>query len=210
MKITQNGALLLAGIAESYKVKREEVPDCRLRALFENPKAGLLEDFLGHSPLETGIVAQLIAFAKTLGKDRIDLEAVILFFGGEEYSKRVRTDIQAKGIKNGMSKALWIFHMLMPVEIAGGSRGLYRGSYLNNGHVVIFKNIRSILCDKNPIELGQMVFVHQGYIVKKAIKFYNSILKAQHDIEGFVDAWMGAKEIDCDKFFPTLLLLGRK
>lgn len=210
MEVTLNGALLLAGIARSFRMKRKEDPDCRLQALLENPKAVLLEDFLQHSPLDTGIVERLVVFAKILGKASIDLEAVILFFGGEEYAKSVRADIKEKRFTNGEAKALWIFQMLMPVEITSETRGVYCGTYLNNGHVVVFRNIRSVLCDKNPIGIGQMVFVHEGYIVKKAIRFYNSILRVQHDIEGFVEAWMGAREVNCDKFFPTLLLLGKK
>jgi hypothetical protein len=208
MKIARNGSLLLAGIVRSYVTKRAEKLSCELLDFFANPKTILLERFLQFFPMDAGLVDRLVTFTKTIGKEHIDQEAVALFFGGEEYAKYIGADIKKRLIHNGMAMVLLIFHMLLPVEIKKRRKsGLYDGLYLNNSHEIILKNIQPVLCDKFQIELGQMVFVHHGYIIGRATeKLYPAVLEAQYEDGGFVDALMGTEEIDFEKWFPTFLM----
>ncbi|MCX6761648.1 MAG: hypothetical protein NTY33_02275 [Candidatus Moranbacteria bacterium] len=211
MKLTKNGLALLSGIVRSCMAKRAEEFSCEQLELSDNPKMLSLEKFKQIFPLEMGTADRLSVFAKTLEKENIDEQTIALFFGGEEHIRYAIEDIRDKGIRNGMAKLLLVFHMLLPLRITKSKEGSYFGLYSNQGLEIIFKNIQSVLCGDEQIEVGQLAFVHYGYIVQSAgKKLCEAVLEEQSNNGKLIDACMRTATIDCGKLLSAFYLMKKR
>lgn len=211
MKLTQNGLALLAGIVRSCMAKRAEEVNCQQLAFSVNPKMVSMEKFRQVFPLELETAERLILFSRNLKKENIDEEAVALFFGGEDHINYALKDIRDQGLRNGMAKIFLIFHMMLPVKITREKNNSYTGLYVNQGIVIVFKNLQLIPCGDEQFEVGQSMFIHYGYIVRLANKkLCQAVLDEQSDNTRFIDACMRTYTIDCGKLLSSFHLMRRR
>lgn len=169
----------------------------------ENTK---LDDFLAAFPLEMDTGKAISLFSGVLGKNRIDEEVVLLFFGGPPHINYALGEIRLNGLTGKIADTFLIFHVPLAVTITDTTDSIW-GTYKNGKAEISVRNIINLadefkLFRNIRLKKGQKILVHYGAIVGTNIdpEIWDKITGLQQRNAAFMRACGNIKVINCREF----------
>lgn len=209
MKITHEAMELLAihnGSCRTFKEKKIK----NLKYLVECAKSGDsldFDEFISKLPEKSDMYVLIKGATTLLGKEEIDRQTLLNFFGGRWHVEHVLDQIRFEHVakKEGQEFAdkLLFAHLLTPVVLDDVRAGHIAASYHNKDVTVKLQNLIVHPWVKKALVPGKMVLVHYAVIVDanpslEEIKF---LLEEQSARSDFMDVIGLIKKIDFEKFW---------
>lgn len=203
MLITKNAALVFSRIVVSCLPLKDELFGKEQQGLIKDLKSEDkidLKEFAKVFLLEKETYQDIVKFAKSLGKNLVDRDMVLEFFGGRPHLQKIVRQIRNQIHGKKLAQQFLFAHILIPVEIVSAGEKL-SGIYRNGNSEFSVKNLVPFPEDA-AMSVGQKVLVHYAAVITTEFDraTEEKILKDQANQEEFISACEHLGEIDYSKF----------
>ncbi|HEX8974704.1 MAG TPA: hypothetical protein VF817_04435 [Patescibacteria group bacterium] len=147
-------------------------------------------------------------WAEKNGREAIDEDVVLRFFGGREHVAKASNDIKVAKVGNEFGQRILFAHLVMPVRITEVHGEFFAGEYKNGDMVVGVKGLVPLLryitrSENIQLKVGDVVLTHYASIISEKVSpdIEDYLLREQAASPEYVSACEYVQELDFEKFW---------
>jgi hypothetical protein len=154
------------------------MPTCRVEdglqhervvvGLAEEERDVFLEEIKEKLGKKVFLYDDIVDYASSLGKDRIDEDLIISYFGGKRHIDKILKDLES--IKMDASgKDMYLFHHLLKRVVFIVHEGIISGVYHNGASIIKIDNLIPFKNEQDKITSGDEGLIHFSLIIASQI-----------------------------------------
>lgn len=208
MKMTSQAVRFLSGILGTCMFEKGDMFSREQKEYLDDisPETNV-EDFSKIFPLEGETSDKLVSLAFSMGKNVVDAQVILTFFGGDLHIDHAREDVAENGLTGTLADIFLFFHVVIPVRISKNGSSI-DGIYKNGDLAVKLGDLNVMeTLGKNFEGENISAFVHYGTVfdaVERNSQEEKMLLDSQAASDFFIKTCSRLKTLDCGKMLQAL------